>query len=104
MFCRYCGELISDDAKFCPGCGEETPAGEFFAAQIPTTQVPVQIQIIQGGTQKTKPPTAVKVLLILIAFGVLMSIFWIVIPITALKGTLKRRLATLGRMNSAIRK
>lgn len=68
MFCRYCGELISDDAKFCPGCGEETPAGEFFEAQIPTAQVPVQIQIIQGGTQKTKPPTAVKVLLILNCF------------------------------------
>lgn len=81
MFCRYCGELISDDAKFCPSCGEETPAGEFSAAQIPTAQVPVQIQIIQGGTQKTKTPTAVKVLLILIAFGVLMSFFWIVIPI-----------------------
>lgn len=75
MFCRYCGAAVSDSALFCPSCGGETSAAASEAA-------PVRIEIIQGSalTQKTKIPTAAKVLLILFACGVLMTIFGIFIP------------------------
>ncbi|MDE6731549.1 MAG: zinc-ribbon domain-containing protein [Oscillospiraceae bacterium] len=83
MFCRFCGEPISDDAKYCPRCGGETPADEFSAAKAP-----MQIQIIQGGAQniqKAETPTAAKVLIALVAFGILATFLGIVIPIIGSK-------------------
>lgn len=35
MFCKYCGKQLSEDARFCPGCGKEqgTEVGESVAAK-----------------------------------------------------------------------
>lgn len=88
MFCRYCGEPISDDANFCPSCGGETPA-----AQASAPQIPVQIQIIQAKSQniqKAETPTAAKVLIALVAFGILTTFLGIVIPFIGARGNDKR--------------
>lgn len=89
MFCRYCGEQISNEVKFCPNCGEATPAGEqsvMFQEKKPVEQPnPQPIQqsgqsVIVKPVKKKKIPAIVIILCIPILLVVVANILVFIVP------------------------
>lgn len=55
MFCRYCGNELKDDAKFCPKCGKPTKGEMREQAQKVKTKVEQTVQEAKETLQNTSP-------------------------------------------------
>ena len=53
MFCRYCGNQLPDEAKFCPKCGKITEAAQ--AAAEPAAQ-PVAESVVETAVEPVAQP------------------------------------------------
>lgn len=94
MFCKHCGKVIEDDAKFCAGCGERVSDAPVVNVKVETTENKsvrrcpkcennnIQYQTI---TEAKKTGCLTMILYILLAMSVLGLL--IVVPLMLRKKT-----------------